>query len=112
MEIDNSVIGQVKVKSRRNGKVSTYLCKKVIVATPIGIMNNIKISNLSLAKRLILKNQTKNIVTKSFVITKRPFWRDKCTGDGLFSEDFNMSMSHDVSPAFGECGILVFFHCG
>jgi hypothetical protein len=26
--------------------------------------------------------------------------------------DYNISMSHDVSPHNNSCGILVFFHCG
>lgn len=75
-------------------------------------MNNYKISNLSPAKQLIFANQTRNLVTKSFILTPRPFWREKCSGDGLYSSDYNISMSHDVSPINGECGGLVFFHCG
>ena len=96
--IDNSVKNGIKVRSNRHGKIIEYACKEVIMTAPIGIMSKIHITNLSLAKRHIFSNQTRNLVTKSFIIARRPFWKDRCTGDGLFSEEYNISMSHDVSP--------------
>ena len=110
--IDNSNPNNLKLKVKKNGKVFEYNAKKVIVNAPIGTLNKILITNLSLAKQMIFSNQTRNLVTKSFILTKRPFWKEKCTGDGLYTSDYNISMSHDVSPINNECGAMVFFHCG
>ena len=99
VEIDNSIPGSVKLKSIRNGKsIYTYTCKELILAAPIGILNKIKFSKLSLTKQYILENQTRNLITKSFVVAKRPFWKDKYNGDGLYCKEYHISMSHDVSP--------------
>lgn len=78
---------------------------------PIAVVKNISIAKLSPAKQLIFSNQLETSAQKSFVICKRPFWRELgWSGDLLFSPEYNINMVHDISPTDGSCGILVMFH--
>lgn len=110
--IDNSVKDKVKVKANLNGNIIEYTCKNLICNIPIGVLNKVSFASISPSKKLIFSSQTRNLVCKSFIIARRPFWKDKTSGDGLYSDSHHISMSHDVSPSNNECGILVFFHCG
>jgi len=85
----------------------------VIVNIPVGILK--KYPNYKFVTGQtdhLLQPNSEYCSQKFYHSKKRPFWKDKCTGDGLYSEDYHISMSHDMSPINGECGILVFFHCG
>ena len=86
--------------------------KLVICAIPIAVSRSISFTNISQAKRYIFDNQLRTTCSKSFIITRKPFWRSFATGDGLFSYEYPINMCHDISPDDETCGILVFFHSG
>jgi monoamine oxidase len=111
-EIQNE--GQtILIKTINNGRAEDFKCLKVIVNVPIATLKNIKISKLSEGKRLILENQLQTTNKKSFIISKQPFWRKLgFSGDCLFGPEYNINMTHDISPSDGSFGVLVFFHNG
>ncbi len=89
------------------------MAKKVICAVPLQVVRNVNFTNISENKRIVFDNQLRTNSLKTFVVFKKPFWREQnMTGDGLFSYDWLTNMCHDISPEDESCGILVFFHNG
>jgi monoamine oxidase len=84
---------------RTTGKPLKLVCKKVICAVPLQVLRSINFTNISENKRIVFDNQLRTNALKTFVIFKKPFWRNKGkTGDGLFSYDWLLNMCHDISP--------------
>lgn len=79
---------------------------------PLSIARYLSFTNISKAKRFIFDNQLRTSCSKSFLIVKKPFWREFATGDAIFSTDYMINMAHDISPPDLSCGIMVFFHNG
>ena len=96
----------------RTNVVTRYLTRKVICTVPLAVTRTISFTNISHAKRYLFDNQLRTTASKSFLVTKTPFWRNFACGDGLFSYDHLVNMCHDISPPDKSCGIMVYFHMG
>ena len=111
--IDNRIKDKIVVICNLpNNITKRYACKQVVCALPLGVSKYISFSDISRAKRIILDNQLQTNAHKCFMIVKKPFWRKHATGDGLFSSEHWVNMSHDISPSDESCGIMVFFKHG
>lgn len=108
-KIDNSSPNWVDIYMNNN---VFYRAKQVILAVPIAVSKNIQFTKLSNSKKLIMENQVDNLVSKTFVFAKKPFWNNTANGDSLYDESVNISMGHDISPEDESIGIMVFFHSG
>lgn len=123
--IDSRISGAISIICETgSGRIRKYRAKNVICAVPLSISRNIVFTNISQAKSLILDNQLRSNSLKSFIITKTPFWRMRggkewANGDTLFSSEYHVNMTHDISPNVSpnqpldsSVGIIVFFHHG
>ncbi len=88
----------VVAKNLITNKIIKFRAKNVICAVPLAVTRNIAFTSISEAKQLIIDNQIRTNCVKSFLIVKKPFWRDIANGDGLFSKDHYVNMCHDISP--------------
>ena len=99
-------------RNSKTNQVTRHRAKKIICTVPLSVTRTITFTHLSPAKRYIFDNQLRTTASKSFLITKTPFWRKFACGDGLFSFDHLVNMCHDISPSDLSCGIMVYFHMG
>lgn len=103
----------IVIRTLHDGRPEDFRCLKAVINVPLATLRNIRIGRLSEGKRLVVENQLRTTNRKSFVICRSAFWRKLgFSGDCLFGRDYPVNMSHDISPASGDCGVLVFFHNG
>ncbi len=88
----------------------TARARQVIVALPPPLCAAIEIDPPPAAARLELQRRWRmGALTKCFAIYDEPFWRsDGLSGEAL-SDRSPASLTFDVSPADGSCGVLVGF---
>jgi monoamine oxidase len=116
--VDNRSPNFTTVVCETEGQMRRFRGKHIICAVPLAVSRLITFERLSPAKKLIIDNQLRTNSNKSFMITKKPFWRrdsqgkPMANGDSLLSKEYLANMSHDISPTDESCGIIVFFHNG
>lgn len=89
-----------------------FKCKKVLFSVPIAVINQIEITGMSAAKKLIVENQVCGDVNRVYFVFQHAFWRYKFSGYGSFNHTFPFNEITDLSPANLSCGVLAFIFVG
>lgn len=103
-------INQEKDKIKVSGDNFEYQTKKVIVAIPPVVQQKITFSPpLSVKRTQLLQRLPMGIVTKTFTIYEKPFWRENGLNGLAVSNNGFTSVIFDNSPEDGSKGILMGF---
>ena len=103
-------INQEKDKIKISGDNFEYYAKKVIVAIPPEVQQKITFSPLLSVKRTqLLHRLPMGIVTKTFTIYEKPFWRENGLNGLAVTDNGFTSVIFDNSPEDGSKGILMGF---
>lgn len=103
-------INQEKDKIKISGDNFEYYTKKVIVAIPPIVQQKITFSPpLSVKRTQLLQRLPMGIVTKTFTIYEKPFWRENGLNGLAVTDNGFTSVIFDNSPEDGSKGILMGF---
>lgn len=93
------------------GENFSFSCKKVIMAVPPPLINDIRFSpELSTLKKQIISGIYMGKVGKCFMVYQKPFWRENdFSGQALADEDSPFQTMFDSSPNDGGYGIILGF---
>lgn len=93
-----------------SGPAATVRVGQAIVALPPPLCGGIEFEpELPSARRSIHENWKMGALTKCFAIYDEPFWREDGASGEAVSDESIASLTFDVSPADGSCGVLLGF---
>lgn len=93
-----------------SGEAATVRARQAIVALPPPLCADIEFEpSLPSARRSLQSDWRMGALTKCFAIYDEPFWREDGASGEAVSDGSLASLTFDVSPPDGSCGVLLGF---